>query len=31
MKVKVDFVVEGIALAALNAKRFVEDSIFSKI
>ena len=28
MKVKVDFVVEGIALAALNAKRFVEDSIF---
>jgi hypothetical protein len=28
MKVKADFVVEGIALVALNAKRFVEDSIF---
>lgn len=28
MKVKDDFVAEGAALAALNAKRFVEDSLF---
>ena len=28
MKVKAEFVVEGVARAALNAKRFVEDSLF---
>jgi hypothetical protein len=28
MKIKAEFVVEGLALAVLNAKRFAEDSIF---
>jgi hypothetical protein len=27
-KVKAEFVVEGVARAALNAKRYVEDSLF---